>query len=70
MDQRKCPQCAKSKGVANGEGVLKPSPGKLDQSGDEYLPTTVWTCNTPYCAYKEWDAAPAGTKPLPYFPSK
>lgn len=38
---------------AGGEMVRRE--GRLDQCGDTYLPTTVWSC--PLCGYGEWQPA-------------
>jgi hypothetical protein len=43
----KCPMCA--------DGVLTTAEGKLDQSGETYLPTTVWTCDR--CGCVRYDRA-------------
>ena len=62
----KCPMCT--------DGVLTGSDGKLDQSGNTYLPTTVWTCDVCGCVRYDpanvarWRAhesceAPASTAP-------
>lgn len=53
-----CPYCHKSDLV---EGV-----GRLDQSGEQYLPTRTWTCDG--CGYKDWERVPSGVMPLPYYP--
>lgn len=42
-----CPMCR--------EGELAAAEGRLEQSGDSYLPTTVWSCGT--CGYTRY--APA-----------
>lgn len=42
-----CPMCR--------EGELAATEGRLEQSGDSYLPTTVWSCAT--CGYTRF--APA-----------
>lgn len=42
-----CPACA--------HGTLAHGEGKLDQSGDTYLPTTRWACDT--CGYVRYDPA-------------
>lgn len=36
-------------------GVLSRGEGKLEQSGDSYLPTVVWSC--PRCAYTRYEPA-------------
>jgi hypothetical protein len=41
----KCPICR--------DGVLTATAGKLDQSGNTYLPTTVWSCDVCGCARYE-----------------
>ena len=57
----KCPMCA--------EGMLTRSEGRLDQSGNTYLPTVVWTCDTCGCVKFEpatvvhWRAIPVA-RPL------
>jgi ribosomal protein L37AE/L43A len=48
MTQRAhCPMCA--------DGEVTRSEGKLEQSGDTYLPTGIWTCNT--CGYVRYEPA-------------
>jgi hypothetical protein len=47
MTDVSCPIC--------GGGILSRSEGKLEQSGDSYLPTVVWTC--PRCEYSRYEAA-------------
>jgi ribosomal protein L37AE/L43A len=42
-----CPWCK--------EGQLVKREGRLDQSRDAYLPTTVWSCAR--CGYVRYDAA-------------
>ncbi len=42
-----CPMCR--------DGVLLRTEGRLDQSGDSYLPTDVWTC--PRCGYSRFEPA-------------
>lgn len=37
-------------------GVLSRGDGRLEQSGDSYLPTVVWAC--PRCAYTRYEPAP------------
>jgi hypothetical protein len=37
------------------DGVLSRSEGRLDQSGDSYLPTMVWTCAR--CEYTRYEPA-------------
>lgn len=56
-----CPSC-KRYDLVKGEG-------RLDQSGEQYLPTTTWTCGGMYggCGYKYWERAAPGALPLPYF---
>jgi hypothetical protein len=54
-----CPSCKKAD-LIQGEG-------QLDQSGQQYLPTTTWACSGG-CGYKRWDKVPSGTKCLPYYP--
>lgn len=44
-DRAKCPRCS--------GGTLTRSEGKLDQCGDTYLPTSVWTCDVCGCARYE-----------------
>jgi hypothetical protein len=41
----KCSMCA--------DGILTRSDGRLDQSGETYLPTTVWTCDVCGCTRYE-----------------
>jgi hypothetical protein len=43
----KCPMC--------NDGVLTGSDGKLDQSGNTHLPTTVWACDV--CGCVRYDGA-------------
>ncbi len=47
MNQLTCP-CCKAGTLSRGEG-------RLDQSGDSYLPTVVWSCGR--CGYSRYDAA-------------
>lgn len=42
-----CPMCH--------DGVLLRTEGRLDQSGDSYLPTSVWAC--PQCGYTRYEPA-------------
>ncbi len=42
-----CPMC--------DDGVAVPGEGRLEQSGDTYLPTTVWACRR--CGYVRYEAA-------------
>jgi len=42
-----CPNCA--------HGVLSSSEGKLDQCGNTYLPTILWTCDT--CGLERYEPA-------------
>ncbi len=42
-----CPMCH--------DGILLRTEGRLDQSGDSYLPTAVWTC--PRCGYSKFEPA-------------
>jgi rubredoxin len=52
--QRLCPICA--------AGDVVPTAGRLDQSGETYLPTVVWACNT--CGYARYEpAVHAGWQP-------
>ena len=48
-DNVRCPMCADG-GVVRGQG-------RLEQSGDTYLPTTVWSCGC--CGYVRYEAAPS-----------
>lgn len=43
-----CPMCA--------DGVAVRGEGRLEQCGDTYLPTIVWTCRR--CGYVRYEAAP------------
>ena len=43
----KCPMCT--------DGILTRTDGKLDQSGETYLPTAIWACDT--CGCVRYDAA-------------
>lgn len=47
MPEHSCPICH--------DGVLERVPGRLDQSGDSYLPTVVWRC--PRCEYGRFEPA-------------
>jgi hypothetical protein len=47
MAHTHCPICR--------DGVLTRSEGRLDQSGDSYLPTVVWTCER--CEYTRYEPA-------------
>jgi len=42
-----CPNCA--------HGVLSSREGKLDQCGNTYLPTILWTCDT--CGLERYEPA-------------
>jgi len=42
-----CPMC--------DDGVAVRGEGRLEQSGDTWLPTTVWTCDR--CGYARYEAA-------------
>lgn len=57
-----CPGCGQHD-VVRGEG-------RLDQSGEQYLPCVTWTCGGLYggCGYKNWERPADGTVPLCYFP--
>jgi hypothetical protein len=44
MADSRCPMCI--------DGVLEQVPGRLEQSGDSYLPTRVWRC--PRCEYSRF----------------
>ncbi len=46
-DRAHCPMCA--------DGEVTRSEGRLEQSGDTYLPTSMWTCNT--CGYVRYEPA-------------
>ncbi len=39
-----------------GNGVIEPHAGRLEQSGETYLPTTVWSCAV--CGFARFDPAP------------
>ena len=43
----RCPICQ--------AGSIRRGEGRLDQSGDTYLPTTVWTCDV--CSYAQYESA-------------
>ncbi len=43
-----CPMC--------DDGVAVRGEGRLEQSGDTWLPTTVWTCGR--CGYARYEPAP------------
>ena len=43
----RCPMC--------DDGVAVRGEGRLEQSGDTWLPTTVWTCDR--CGYARYEAA-------------
>jgi hypothetical protein len=47
MSDRSCPMCH--------DGVLEHAAGRLDQSGDSYLPTNVWRCQR--CEYSRFEPA-------------
>ncbi len=47
MTENPCPIC--------GGGSLVRGEGKLEQSGDSYLPTVVWSCAL--CEYKRFEPA-------------
>jgi uncharacterized Zn finger protein len=42
-----CPMCS--------DGEVTRSEGRLEQSGNTYLPTSMWTCNT--CGYVRYEPA-------------
>lgn len=46
-DNVHCPMCS--------DGVAVRRDGRLEQSGDTFLPTTVWTCDR--CGYARYEAA-------------
>ncbi len=46
-DYVSCPMCE--------DGVAVRAEGRLEQSGDTWLPTTVWTCDR--CGWAHYDAA-------------
>ena len=46
-ESHRCPMC--------GEGELRSREGRLEQSGNTYLPTTIWGCTG--CGYARWEAA-------------
>ena len=50
-DPRVCPH--------HGEQHLREEPGRLEQSGRTYLPTTVTRCLAPNCEWARWAPAPA-----------
>jgi len=63
----RCPMC--------DGGELVRSEGRLDQSGDTYIPTIVWSC--PICEFASWEpavgvhwrcASPDAPEPLPDVP--
>ena len=43
----RCPMC--------DDGVAVRGEGRLEQSGETWLPTTVWTCDR--CGYARYEAA-------------
>jgi len=47
MAETACPMCR--------GGTLCPGQGRLDQSGDSYLPTVIWSC--PRCGYARYEPA-------------
>lgn len=47
MREQACPICR--------QGTLECFEGRLDQSGNSYLPTTVWRC--PRCEYARFEPA-------------
>jgi len=64
MLEHACPICR--------QGTLERSEGRLDQSGDCYLPTAVWRC--PRCEYARFEPVPHGrwvpaTAPVAEMPS-
>jgi ribosomal protein L37AE/L43A len=50
MREHACPICR--------QGTLERGEGRLDQSGDSYLPTAVWRC--PRCEYARFEPVPQG----------
>ena len=50
MREHACPICR--------QGTLERGEGRLDQSGDSYLPTTAWRC--PRCEYARFEPVPQG----------
>jgi hypothetical protein len=46
-DPRSCPICRGDR--------LERRDGRLDQSGETYLPTAVWSCHV--CGYEKWEPA-------------
>jgi ribosomal protein L37AE/L43A len=46
-DRARCPMCA--------DGEVTRSEGRLEQSGNTYLPTSMWTCDT--CGYVRYEPA-------------
>ncbi len=48
MREHACPICR--------QGTLERGEGRLDQSGDTYLPTLVWRC--PRCEYARFEPVP------------
>lgn len=52
-----CPVCKSE--LIEGEG-------KLDQSGDTFLPTKTLTCSNAYCGYKHWDRSHQPAQPYSY----
>jgi rubredoxin len=46
-ETKQCPMCE--------DGVAVRSEGRLDQSGNTWLPTTVWSCER--CGYTRYEAA-------------
>jgi hypothetical protein len=46
-DRATCPMCA--------QGEIERSEGRLDQCGDTYLPTVVWSCTA--CGWLKYEPA-------------
>ena len=51
VERLHCPMCP--------DGELSRGEGRLDQSGETYLPTVVWGCTT--CGYARYEAAVGAT---------
>jgi hypothetical protein len=54
MEQREVPMSDSGCPICH-DGVLERVDGRLDQSGDSYLPTIVWRC--PRCEYSRFEPA-------------
>jgi len=46
-ESHRCPMC--------GEAELRCREGRLEQSGNTHLPTTIWSCSA--CGWARWEPA-------------